>query len=565
MRIVLRVLPILAWLIASASWAAPPTVVNIVISRQGQSASEIDSQIAGPLAYVLNTEGVKQLEIESRAGRCSAAVYFSAGTDRYNAMQTVFERLNKAKPLLPADCAPATFDRSIPGELPRYWIAVRSNRFDQVELSDIAGPLVRWKIAQLAGVGKTQEIGAARRVATLSLEPTKLTAMGLTADDVHQAIIDASGQSQQPQPTARNENHLGDVIVRMVNGAPVRASDVGRFEDVIRQDGMAEIDGNRAVFVAVWAGEREPSNTAVGGEMARIRATLPPNVQVDLAADLSRDSSLLIEAHFPPDASPQKAREQGREIGKIVRAVAGCSVLQFRFDETDVLRLLIPRVHQPVAISEFRSRLSNEIPGVKFRFSEVGGKNSLTPFPVRMALVGLDPVILRRWSDATVKRLSAETLASDLQAFPGPDVPGLKIVVDRDAAARAGISMDDLSEKLKSVKGTEMTFTLPNGKPAEIRLPAENVLGDRLKQASIKAANGDMIPLSAIARITSEAEPSAVVRVGPWPAILIAASPPPGVTTGDAVKKLLAAASAEREKLGIPAEYNAVDLVSSGD
>jgi len=103
-----------------------------------------------------------------------------------------------------------------------------------------------------------------------------------------------------------------------------------------------------------------------------------------------------------------------------------------------------------------------------------------------------------------------------------------------------------------------------NWRSAQIRLMDRGTPADRLKEMSVRNLNGKLIPLAALAKISTQNQPTAIFRVGPWPAILITGSAPPGIKSAEAVKKWLAIATAEHEKLKIAPEYEAVNLTTIG-
>ncbi len=542
------------WLSIEAVASAP--VISIDVGWSGHSATEVDAAIAPGLSMALNLPQIRQVEIISRPGRCSAVAYLASDAVVHEQLQRIVEHLAVAIGRLPPTCQPPTLVRGDPDALAQYWIALQSDRLTIVELSELAEQKVAPHMAQLVGVSKAQVIGAAPSVPTLWLDLEKLTAFGMTAGDVRTAMVEAFKPQAGAQAAAIFDvNSLGDVIVKSANGAAIRARDVARVAEEVHQDAVAELDGRRGVFVALTVEANKFNHDAFVKELQKLQGTLPEAVQISIAADLSREQIALVEITKPADISAQRSAQVDRGISEALRSLRDViTVLTIPTDEPQTRRVLVRSQKPQAAIDELRRRLSKECPSAHFRFCLIGGSASAIPFSTRIALVGPDRKVLKRWADATLRRL-----APDTRAAPVTEGPTRKIEIDD--AARARLSLRDISDYITLADGGAMTFPLPTGKPAEIRLPTTGDPTSRLAQLTIRNDRDERIPLSAVAKVTSEFEPTALLRVGAFPGILITATA--DGEAAQAVTKCPDAAKQERAQMKLEAEYRVIDLTDN--
>jgi multidrug efflux pump subunit AcrB len=135
---------------------------------------------------------------------------------------------------------------------------------------------------------------------------------------------------------------------------------------------------------------------------------------------------------------------------------------------------------------------------------------------------------LRAWSDDVVKRLEADGALVKPEVFPGPDEKQIDVRVNRETCARHGVKVDDVMKAVRAV-----------GPAAKI---------DDLKQQTVTSAQGDEVPLGALASFAEVPRPPAVYRVNLYPAMRITGSPPEGQTAAEAARRCVKLAEAERDK-----------------
>jgi multidrug efflux pump subunit AcrB len=161
--------------------------------------------------------------------------------------------------------------------------------------------------------------------------------------------------------------------------------------------------------------------------------------------------------------------------------------------------------------------------------AKLGGAAEGDTKPVVIALedrgdLGLQA--LRAWSDDVVKRLKADGALVKPEVFPGPDEKQIDVLVNREACARHGVKVDDV---MKAVRAA--------GPAAKI---------DDLTTQTVTSAQGDEVPLGALASFAEVTGPPAICRVNMYPAVRVSGSPPEGKSATEAARRCVKLAEAER-------------------
>jgi HAE1 family hydrophobic/amphiphilic exporter-1 len=232
---------------------APPTI-QVTASYPGASAEVVADTVATPLEQEIN--GVENmLYMSSQAtsdGRVSISITFQLGTDLDAAQVLVQNRVAIAEPKLPEEVRRlgVTTLKNSPDLMMVIHLLSPDSSLDQLYISNYATLQIKDALARLDGVGEVRIFGARDYAMRIWLNPARLAALDLTADDVvtalrAQNVQVASGVlNQPPVPTPGafelNVQTLGrlvepkqfeNIVVKTEPGGRVtRVSDIGRVE-----------------------------------------------------------------------------------------------------------------------------------------------------------------------------------------------------------------------------------------------------------------------------------------------------------------------------------------------
>ena len=191
------------------------------------------------------------------------------------------------------------------------------------------------------------------------------------------------------------------------------------------------------------------------------------------------------------------------------------------------------------------TRVSESVPGITLTVQPVQDlaiETSVSRTQYRFVLAATDPAAFADFVPELVERLrqqpQLEDVASDLEA------QGLAAVltVDRDTAARFGITLATIDNALYDAFGQRIVstiFTQSNQRRVILETdPSFTPSVDsllRLYLPSSTASSGE-VPLSAIAQVAVKPAPLLISHFGPFPAASVSFNLAPGVSLGEAVE-----------------------------
>ncbi|MBS0402481.1 efflux RND transporter permease subunit [Ottowia pentelensis] len=175
------------------------------------------------------------------------------------------------------------------------------------------------------------------------------------------------------------------------------------------------------------------------------------------------------------------------------------------------------------------------------------------PTEFRFDLEGVDTPLVNQWAQRLARRLGQ--LPEVRQATTDAGATGLAAMVrvDRDTAARLGVTASALDNTLYNAFGQRIVstiFTETNQYRVILQAAQADAAGLRtLRELPVKTSGGGTTPLASFAQVVEEPAPLRITRVGQYPAATVGFDTAPGVSLGAAVQAIRAAATAE----GLPA------------
>ena len=168
------------------------------------------------------------------------------------------------------------------------------------------------------------------------------------------------------------------------------------------------------------------------------------------------------------------------------------------------------------------------------------------PTQYRVSLEGSDTAVVNEWAARLTQQMSTLRLVRNVVSDAGASGSSAFINVDRDTAARLGISTSSIDDALYSAFGQRIVstiFTETNqyrvileARPGQVTTTAS--LGD----LPLKTGAGGTTPLSAVASVTERPAPLQITHVAQFPATTLGFDTAPGASLGDAVDDVKQAA-----------------------
>jgi HAE1 family hydrophobic/amphiphilic exporter-1 len=241
--------------------------VTIRTDYADAAPSEVEELITRPIEELVGAvPGVVQVESTSREGLSEVVLDFGWGTDIDRSLDDVREKLDRA--VLPTGAVRPVVLRYDPAQEPILRLALvgAGGPGSGAELHEHAERLVQRALEKLPGVAAVQLHGGDLEEVRVELDPARVAALGVSADEVAQAIrrdnVNRPGGALTDQRSrylvrtvheARTPAELREVIVRSRGGAELRLADVAEVRRVpLERTELALVDGQDAVELAVY-------------------------------------------------------------------------------------------------------------------------------------------------------------------------------------------------------------------------------------------------------------------------------------------------------------------------
>lgn len=289
----------------------PPTI-TVSATYSGANAKTMADTVAAPIEQQINgVENMLYMSSQSASdGSYKLTITFKLGVNLDTAQVLVQNRVNLALPTLPEEVrrTGVSVNKSSPSMIMCVNLISPDGSRDELYLSNYALLQIKDTLARLNGIGSIDLMGYEYSM-RIWLDPRKLSALGLTANDVVLAIQEQNKQvaagvvGQEPAPTGTDfqvvvsaqgrliepEQFANIVIKRGEEGQVVRIRDIGSVHLGAKTYVVSSnLDGKPTSTLSIY--QRPGSNAletakAVRSTMEQLRKNFPPGVDYAIPYD----------------------------------------------------------------------------------------------------------------------------------------------------------------------------------------------------------------------------------------------------------------------------------------
>ena len=280
-------------------------VVTVSVKYAGASAEVMESQVTKPLEdSIAGIDAVDVITSISRAEQTQITVRFRLEKDADTAAAEVRDRTSRVRNKLPQAVEEPVIAKVEADAFPVIWLSFNSETMSPLQINDLVNRIVKPRLQTVTGAADVRIFGERKYAMRVWLDPDKLAAYKLTTQDAEDAIrrsnlevpagrIESTQRefSVTSQTDLSRPSQFSDIIIKNANGFPVRIRDVGRVEEAAADERSASRLNGRASITAgvirqATANPLELSN-GVRAMIPKLRADLPPGIQIDIANDNS--------------------------------------------------------------------------------------------------------------------------------------------------------------------------------------------------------------------------------------------------------------------------------------
>lgn len=326
-------------------------IVSIRTSYPGASAQIIETQVTQVLeGSIAGIEGIEILTSNSKPEESRITVRFRLGVDPDVSASDVRDRVSRVRSRLPPEVQEPVIAKVEADAQAIIYLAFTSNHHTPIEISDYADRYIRDRLQNLPGVAEVRLFGERRYSMRIWIDRARLAAYQLTAQDVEDALT----QQNVEVPAGRIESYdreftvlsqtglttaeqFGKIVVRDVNGFPVRINDVARVEVGPEDERrVTRFNGDNAVIMGVIK-QATANPLDVSIEMNKVLPGLASNLPEGMNVQIAYDKSVFID----------------RSIDAVYTTIAeavGLVVIVIFFFLRTIKATLIPLVTIPVSL-----------------------------------------------------------------------------------------------------------------------------------------------------------------------------------------------------------------------
>ncbi|MCB0311111.1 MAG: efflux RND transporter permease subunit, partial [Bdellovibrionales bacterium] len=282
-----------------------PPLINITTIYPGANAQVVETEITERVEDVVNgVEGIKKITSESREELSSITVEFTLDRPIDLAAQDVRDRVSRVRGELPDDAEDPVIAKQDSDARPMLWVALYSERYSTLEITEIADKLLKDALATVSGVSSVILGGEKRFAIRVRLDADRMAAHGVTVLDVERALTEQNVEL----PSGRVENMsreftvelLGELksaeqferlVVRQNGDTLIRLADIALVETGVEDErSVARYNSKPAMGLGIIK-QSQANTIEVAKGIKRVleerRSTLPEGVEAFVAYDES--------------------------------------------------------------------------------------------------------------------------------------------------------------------------------------------------------------------------------------------------------------------------------------
>jgi HAE1 family hydrophobic/amphiphilic exporter-1 len=282
--------------------------ISVQTRLDGANPEIVDASVTNIIEGAISSiPGIDQLVSTTSAGNSLVTPSFQLGKDIDTAFNEVQAKISQVRGQLPDEADVPIITKADTGSFPSFWLTVTGDRTIQ-DLNQYARTVVRKRLETIDGVGEVLIGGERQRTIRVNLDFERLTAFGITVQDVTNAFRNQHFQlpggylvesSREQLLKLDLEYHRPEDLERLIltyrTGSPIYLRDVATIEDSLadarrvgRQNGRPGV----GLGVIKVAGK---NSVAIATEIKRrVERELKPNLPPGLELEVSADDSLYI-------------------------------------------------------------------------------------------------------------------------------------------------------------------------------------------------------------------------------------------------------------------------------
>ena len=278
-------------------------LITVTTAYPGANAETIQGYITQPLQQSLaSAEGIDYMTSSSQQNLSVISIYARIGADSDRLFTELLAKANAVKNQLPQEAEDPVLAKQAADSTALMYVSFYSDQLSNPQITDYLSRVIQPKLATLPGMAEAEILGNQVFAMRLWLDPVKMAAYGVTADDFSSAVrqynfLAAAGEvkgqyvvtSINASTDLKSAEAFAAIPVKTVGDSRVLVGDIARVEmGSANYDSISSFDGIPSVYIAIkGTPSANPLDVIkhVRAAMPELEAQLPPNLKVAIAYD----------------------------------------------------------------------------------------------------------------------------------------------------------------------------------------------------------------------------------------------------------------------------------------
>ncbi|MDN5936599.1 MAG: efflux RND transporter permease subunit, partial [Nitrosospira sp.] len=281
------------------------TVITVTTAYPGASSELVKGFITTPLQQAIaEAQGIDYLLATSTLGVSTIEAHMELNYDANAAIAEIQAKVASQRNVLPVAAESPVIYSTTGSSSSIMYMAFYSQKMSPSQITDYLLRVVRPKIQAVPGVGKAELIGNKSFAMRIWLNPDRMAALGVTANDVREVLLAnnylaAIGKTKGPYVSLNlsattdvsEEEDFLNLVVREEGGTLVRLRDIAEPElGAENYDAVSWYNGKIAIFIGIdQSPGANPLDVAahLHSLMPEIRSQLPTGLEGYIVYDAS--------------------------------------------------------------------------------------------------------------------------------------------------------------------------------------------------------------------------------------------------------------------------------------
>ncbi len=282
-------------------------VISIVTKYPGASPETVEREVSKRVEEAVNQiAGVKHVNSYSRESVSTVVVEFRLEERINDVAQEARAKVSSIRGLLPKEVEEPIIQKLDFNAMPSAAVAIQSTLLSQRDLTTLVDKKIRKRFESVAGVGKVELVGGAKREVQVEVDPVRLDSLALGINDIVEGLKGENvntplgritkGGAEYPlrvEGKPEKADEYSRMVITARNNRPISLGEVAKITDgAEEQRKLALVNGMPAIGLDIYK-QSGANQVQVVDNVKKVIEKIKPELPPDVTLSLVRDGSIM--------------------------------------------------------------------------------------------------------------------------------------------------------------------------------------------------------------------------------------------------------------------------------